>query len=114
MKAPTPCGMPNCYEYVTANGRCAEHQRPVWQGSYRRQRLPKDWNTRRDIVLRRDNYICYVCGGLNADTVDHIKAGDDHSTTNLAAIHDKVFPHCHRYKTAAEGHDAKRGYRPKH
>jgi 5-methylcytosine-specific restriction protein A len=59
--------------------------------------------------MKRDKGICYLCGGENADTVDHIKAGDDHSLTNLAAVHDRVYPHCHRAKSSKEGHEAKQG-----
>lgn len=76
-------------------------------GSTRASRLPKDWRTRKLIVLKRDKFICYVCGGEGADAVDHVIAGDDHNLTNLKAIHDHVAPHCHRYKSSQEGNDAK-------
>jgi len=105
MLAPTPCLERGCQNHVTKQGRCAEHQRP-WQGSTRRERLPSDWGTRRLIVLRRDKGICYLCGGSGADTVDHIVPGDDHSLTNLAAVHDRIAPHCHRAKSSKEGQQA--------
>lgn len=60
------------------------------------------------IVLKRDSGICYLCGEEGADTVDHIIAGDDHSLTNLAAVHDRTPPHCHRYKTSQDAHAAKK------
>lgn len=109
MKAPTPCLQNDCYEYATNKGRCALHQRPPWQGSTRSQRLPKDWQTRRQIVFNRDNYVCYLCGSNNppADTVDHVIRGDDHSLNNLKPVHDKQPPHCHRFKSSSEGHEAK-------
>ena len=110
MTVPTKCLNTGCYEYVVYHGRCQEHQRPAFENSTRKARLPKDWNTRRQIVMARDKGICYICGGEGADTVDHVKQSmqDDHSLDNLAAVHDRVAPHCHRYKTAAEGHEAQR------
>lgn len=65
------------------------------------------------IVLRRDKGICYLCGGEGADTVDHIVPGDDHSLGNLAAVHDRIAPHCHRIKSSREGIDAQKANRIK-
>lgn len=113
MRAPTPCLDAQCNETATYEGRCEKHQRPPWQGSWRKQTLPKDWNTRRLIVLRRDQGTCYLCGGEGADTVDHVIPGDNHSLENLKAVHDRTPPHCHRYKTTKEAHDAQRGMRTK-
>ena len=107
MKAPTPCLEQNCSNTATKFGRCPEHQRAPWQGSKRRSRLPPDWATRRLIVFKRDGGICYLCGEPGADTIDHIKQGDDHSLENLAPVHDRLPPHCHRYKSSTEGHLAK-------
>jgi 5-methylcytosine-specific restriction protein A len=109
--APTPCLETGCREHATYQGRCPTHKRPPYYGSTRRERLPRDWSTRRQVVLRRDKGICYICGGINADTVDHLIAGDDHSLENLRAVHDRVEPHCHRQKTAQEGNDALKGQR---
>lgn len=111
MKAPTPCLIAGCENYSPPGGRgkCAEHQRPAFYGSTRKERLPRDWNTRRLIVLRRDGGTCHLCGQPGADTVDHIQAGDNHELTNLAPVHDRTPPHCHRFKTAAEGNTAQRG-----
>lgn len=80
-----------------------------WAGSTRRQRLPPDWfgpNGTRARILKRDNRICYVCHGPNADAVDHKNQGDDHSDANLAAIHQDVWPYCHRTKSSSEGGQA--------
>lgn len=107
MLAPTPCSQTLCGDLAIKEGRCANHQRPRWQGSTRKQRLPQDWNTRRLVVLKRDKGICYVCQLPGADTVDHVTPGDDHSLTNLKAIHQNVKPFCHRAKSSAEGHAAK-------
>lgn len=109
--APTPCLEADCKDHAVRYGRCQTHQRPAWYGSTRKARLPKDWTTRRLIVLKRDKGICYVCGDPGADTVDHIVPGDNHELTNLAAIHDKTPPHCHRYKSSTEGHQAQAGTR---
>lgn len=111
MLAPTPCSEARCSELVVRDGKCQTHQRPAWQGSTRKQRLPSDWSTRRLVVLKRDKGICYVCQGPNADTVDHVIAGDDHSLNNLKAIHQNVAPYCHRSKSSQEGHQAKRDQR---
>jgi 5-methylcytosine-specific restriction endonuclease McrA len=105
--APTPCLQPSCNNYAQHQGRCLEHYTP-WAGSNRKLELPKDWQTRRLIVLKRDNYICYICGGDKADRVDHIVPGNDHSLENLAAVHDSIPPHCHRYKSSREGQEAQR------
>jgi 5-methylcytosine-specific restriction endonuclease McrA len=45
------------------------------------------WKRARLVVLIRDNYRCYICGGP-ARTVDHIvsrHAGGTHALSNLAA-----------------------------
>ena len=107
MLAPTPCLQAGCNQHATYQGRCEQHQRPPWQGSTRKQRLPKDWHTRRLIILKRDKGICHICQQPGADTIDHITPGDNHELNNLAPIHDRVQPHCHRYKSSKEGNDAK-------
>jgi 5-methylcytosine-specific restriction protein A len=75
----------------------------AWENSTRRQRLPADWDRRQRYVLRRDHRICHVCKKPGADEVDHVKAGDDHSYSNLAAIHRRP---CHARKSAREGQAA--------
>ena len=108
MLAPTPCLETNCTGYATKQGRCNQHQKQ-WVGSTRKARLPKDWPTRRLIVLKRDKGICHLCGEPGADTVDHIIQGDNHNLNNLAPVHDRTPPHCHRYKTTQEANEAKQG-----
>lgn len=47
----------------------------------------KEWKRIRQLVLIRDRYRCYVCGG-RATTVDHLVArvhGGTHALSNLAA-----------------------------
>jgi 5-methylcytosine-specific restriction protein A len=112
MLAPTPCLQKGCPAKAIRNGKCKDHT-VYWQGSLRKQTLPKDWRTRRLIVLRRDRGICYICNEPNADRVDHIEPGENHSLDNLAPIHDAVAPHCHRFKSSQEGHKSKAGSRVK-
>lgn len=59
-------------------------------------------------VLKRDKYVCHLCGKPGADSVDHVIAGDDHSRDNLRAVHDASFPHCHKKKTAMEAVQARK------
>ncbi len=58
-------------------------------------------------ILRRDRFICHVCGGEGADQADHViplAEGGAHSIENGAAIHGDP---CHDKKTREE---AQRGY----
>lgn len=74
-----------------------------WQGSDRSSRLPSNWTALKAEVYRTKGRRCHLCGKPGADTVDHIMPGDDHSLSNLAPVHDAVWPHCHRSKSSAEG-----------
>ena len=112
-RAPTPCLVIDCNNHAIYKGRCEEHRPEFWVGSTRKERLPKDWNTRRQIVLSRDKGICYLCNNPGADTVDHVERGDNHDLANLKAVHDRVYPHCHRYKTSREALEAKQALRDK-
>jgi 5-methylcytosine-specific restriction protein A len=77
-----------------------------WGSSDRRTRLPASWHAQRQRILRRDQRICYVCGGPGADGVDHVRPGDEHDDANLAAIHHNAPPYCHRAKSSREGGQA--------
>jgi 5-methylcytosine-specific restriction protein A len=105
--APTPCAQTGCLVLASYRGKCEKHQPPPWKGSGRAARLPTDWATRRRIVLSTHKAICHLCNQAGADGVDHVIAGDDHSLDNLRPVHDKVPPYCHKYKSSAEGHEAK-------
>ena len=95
----------------------------AWTTSTRRQRLPSNWNKLRQQVLRNNNNKCaglphpmgspaQVAGGTPTPTgrwhaagcnrqatdVDHITAGDNHSTGNLQPLSRA----CHHAKTTAE------------
>lgn len=77
--------------------------------SARKDRLPADWPTRRQRILRRDRYKCQeIIDGRRhlapAREVDHIVPGDDHRDENLRAI----CTACHRKKSSAEGVAAQR------
>ncbi|GAA3136536.1 hypothetical protein GCM10010466_29190 [Planomonospora alba] len=96
-RAKAVCSTTDCRQTVKAKGKCEQHQPIGWHTSNRRERLPGDWSRRRLIVLRRDNYTCYVCSG-DATEVDHVDRGDNHSLANLAAI----CRECHKAKTLRE------------
>lgn len=71
--------------------------------SRRSQPLPKNWEVTRRRILRRDHWICYVCGKGGATEVDHVvpaSQGGGDEDGNLKAIH--AAP-CHARKTALEG-----------
>lgn len=78
---------------------CAEHARPAWEGSTRRERLPSNWNTIRRRILKRDRHQCQAPGcRAKATEVDHVINNDDDSPENLQSL---CSP-CHRKKTQAE------------
>lgn len=64
----------------------------AWEGSTRRQRLPKDWARIRRRIIRRDAGVCtwrYSDGRqceLPGTDVDHITPGDDHRDENLRLL----------------------------
>ncbi|MFG1872132.1 HNH endonuclease [Micromonospora arborensis] len=76
-----------------------------WANSTRRDRLPPNWRTelRPAADERNPERICHLCGKPGGDALDHKKPGDDHSPENLDWVHDAVPPHCHRFKSSAEG-----------
>lgn len=80
----------------------------AWEGSDRRQRLPKDWPRIRRRIIRRDGGVCtarYSDGRrceLPGTDVDHIVPGDDHRDENLQLL----CPWHHARKSANEGGSA--------
>lgn len=78
-----------------------------WAGSTRAARLPTDWDQRKRQVWARDGTRCWLCGADGADTIDHKVPGDNHDLDNLGPVHDRTWPHCHRYKSSAEGNAAR-------
>lgn len=65
------------------------------------EELPAGWPAKRRRILERDGAICHLCGGPQADEVDHVLAvseGGDDSDENLAPVHSD----CHASKTGRE------------
>lgn len=90
-----PAGTRNCDQHASRWGKTAASQRTA----------TSDWRKRRAIILKRDNFRCYVCGGP-ANQVDHIVAvahGGSDKYDNLAAI----CPPCHQRKSLAEARDSR-------
>lgn len=80
----------------------------AWEGSTRRQRLPKDWPRIRRRIIRRDGGVCTALYSderrceLPGTDVDHIIPGDDHRDVNLQLL-------CtwhHARKSSSEGGSA--------
>lgn len=68
---------------------------------------PEFTAAQRKFILRRDRFVCHVCGGEGANQADHViplAEGGAHHVDNGAAIHDTP---CHDNKTREE---AARGY----
>lgn len=103
-----PCIEDGCPSVAVYKSYCMRHRPEPFKYSNRDERLPKDWEQRRRYILMRDKYICYLCGKEGADGVDHKIPNDDNSYDNLAAVHDKVKPNCHRVKTANDVNSQKR------
>lgn len=101
-----PCAQPRC-PVLCDTTYCTAHERRPYANSDRSKRLPANWARLRLQVLRRDRYICYLCGAF-ADQVDHIAPGDIHELWNLAAI----CKPCHMSKSGHEGGIAQRRYAP--
>lgn len=102
-RAPKKCGRAGCETRVTATTYCTVHT-PVWRNpSHRRERLPADWDERRDAVRARAHGRCQAlthhpdCTGLGTEC-DHITPGDNHHLTNLQWLSTP----CHKAKTATE------------
>lgn len=82
-------------------------ERTLWNTSNRRERLPSNWDSLRQSVLRRDNHRCQLrlagCKTI-ATEVDHRQRGDNHALDNLWA----VCRSCHSQKTQTEAQEARR------
>jgi len=88
-----------------------------WEGSDRRDRLPRWWPVTVRRIIARDPFCqcagCARCNNLAGDgpnrctrpsqEADHITPGDDHRDLNLAG---KCRP-CHAKKSSQEGAEAK-------
>ena len=56
---------------------------------------------RGDSAVSQATVPCVMCDGHGIVTIDH-------DLTNLAPVHDRTWPHCHRRKTSMEGRAARR------
>ena len=74
----------------------------AWEGSRRRDELPKDWKRIRRVVMERARGLCERCGGRATD-VHHLGDRHDHRPEVLQAICGE----CHRRITAIEANAAK-------
>jgi 5-methylcytosine-specific restriction protein A len=112
-RAPRKCPREGCETRITRGPYCPEHTQ-AWAGSTRGAD-DTEWKKLRLTILDRDRRRCWMCRGPGADTVDHLKPkayGGTDSPDNLAAIHDRTFPHCHRRKTAVDRLAANRNWSP--
>lgn len=105
---PPRCGQTGCRKRVERSGRCWDHQPKHYANNYLKDKLPPKnvWEPLRQEVFELWNWRCYLCGGESPDTIDHIiprTNGGSNDVSNLAPVHDRNYPHCHRYKTALEG-----------
>lgn len=82
-----------------------------WKGHDRSVALPEDWPQRKAAVWARDGDVCWMCRRPGADTIDHLGERHDHRLEMLAPVHDRRYPHCHRYRSSAQGHEAQRRIR---
>lgn len=99
-KAPRRCPAPDCTNLIRHTQYCPDHT-TAWATPSGWQK-PPGWERLRQTVLERDNWTCYLCGQPGADTADHVtpvSQGGTHTLGNLAAVHDRNAPHCHRTKT---------------
>jgi len=102
-KAPRRCPSPGCTNLIRHTAYCPDHTE-AWANPSGWVK-PKGWDRIRQAVLERDNYICHECGHSGADTADHVipqSRGGPDTMANLAAVHDRVPPHCHRAKTGRD------------
>lgn len=60
------------------------------RGSATRRGLGSAYQQKREFILRRDGWVCWLCGQDGADTVDHViprSRGGESSDDNLRAAH---------------------------
>lgn len=123
-RPPRPCAHPGCGALTTA-GRCEKHKRASWEadrqrGNRHQRGYGAEWEKLREIVLRRDNYLCQPClrdGKLtavitgnprhpHAANVDHVKPKAQGGTDDPANLETTCLT-CHKAKTAREGRGTK-------
>jgi 5-methylcytosine-specific restriction enzyme A len=112
-RAPRKCPHEGCEARITSGRYCPEHTEP-WQGSSRNTD-DHEWKALSRSIRARDKGVCWICRTRGADATDHLRPkayGGTDQPANLAAIHDRVWPHCHRPKTALDRTAMDRRYTP--
>jgi 5-methylcytosine-specific restriction protein A len=80
-----------------------------WAGSTRRERRPANWpDLKRQALVRNPRRLCHLCGEPDGDALDHLDRTAGDGIENLDWAHEQNPPHCHRYKSAREGVEARR------
>jgi 5-methylcytosine-specific restriction protein A len=107
-RPPTRCPHSDCPHTLP----CPVHTPAPWAGSTRRATLPKDWDKRRAITLRRDVHCrcdgcprCTVGGPCyrHSTECDHIGDRLDHRYANLRGLcHPCHTQHTHQQSDAAK------------
>ncbi|WP_407322199.1 HNH endonuclease [Dickeya ananatis] len=113
---PRACRCRGCKKTTThKSGYCEDHRSTGWQaykpGQSRHQRgYGTNWDSLRQLILRRDNYLCVECQKAGvvraATTVDHIVAKSHGGTDAESNLQSLCWPH-HRAKTAKERNNNK-------
>lgn len=103
---PSRCTDPECHEIAVKRGRCDEHRPIAWRGRpSAEERYGMSRGSMRALkarVMRRDNGCCYICGGDDAEELEHkvpiSQGGAPDDLDNLGVAHID----CHASKTQAE------------
>ena len=79
------CRNPHCAQYADETGWCPAHRKPPFATS---APMPPGWPALRLACLKRDRWVCQLCGGRATDA-DHIvprSAGGGDDLSNLRAL----------------------------
>lgn len=109
--APRPCPHPGCGVLVRdGSGRCANHPKAgsfadKKRGNRHERGYGNDWTKLRNVIMRRDSYLCQVCLAVGrvtpAHAVDHIVPKANGGTDDPNNLQSICKP-CHTTKTAVE------------
>lgn len=77
---------------ITTKPRCPDHPAPKQRGPSSIATRKPGWRKTRARILKRDRYICQLCGKPGADSVDHIQpvsrgGTDADANLQLSLIH---------------------------
>ena len=65
-------------------------------------RTGRPWQRVKARVIARDGGVCHICGGVGADSADHLlpvaDGGQLYDMDNLAAVHHDTGPRCNRVR----------------